>query len=92
MVTARLDERAQMSAVAFGRKHKYDQKKDRWYVVVDSLETKNPIDALLMKIEQWKENAEDAELSRHIVTQIQSRELTPSESDSRKPNSKPSSQ
>ena len=46
-VVFRWDEKATNAARVIGAKHKYDTKSNRWYVMVDSVQTKNPIDGLL---------------------------------------------
>jgi hypothetical protein len=56
----------QAAAEAIGQKHKYDQKRDRWYVIVDSIATNAPVDALLPLAAKWKEDAELAENSRQV--------------------------
>lgn len=56
----------QAAAEAIGQRHKYDQKRDRWYVMVDSIATNAPVDALLPLAAKWKEDAELAEHSRQV--------------------------
>jgi hypothetical protein len=49
----------QQAAEAIGRKHKYENKADRWYVIFDSLETDQPVDGLLPLVWTWQEDAEE---------------------------------
>ena len=73
-VTLRREWKAAEAARAIGAKHKYDMKCDRWYVVVDSLETENPIDALSPLVWPWKESENDAGASQHIARIFNSRQ------------------
>ena len=60
------------AAHAIGTKHKYDSKRDRWYVIVDSVETPLPVDALLPIIGKWEEDADLAENSQRVVELFES--------------------
>jgi hypothetical protein len=46
-VTSLRDAKAHAAAEAIGTTHKYNNKSDRWYVILDSVETEYPIDGLL---------------------------------------------
>lgn len=62
-------ERSHIAAVAIGRKHKYATKSDRWYVILDSIATEQPVDGLLPLVWPWKEDEqerEDSELTSQI--------------------------
>ncbi|SDQ14295.1 nuclease-related domain-containing protein [Pseudovibrio sp. Tun.PSC04-5.I4] len=59
-VVQTFDERSVMAARSIGLKNKYETESDRWYVLVDSVTNKNPIDGLLALTWPWKENLEDA--------------------------------
>ncbi|MEO4001721.1 hypothetical protein [Mesorhizobium sp. CAU 1732] len=61
-----LSRSSRSAAEAIGQKHKYDQKRDRWYVIVDSNATNAPVDALLPLAGKWKEDAKLAEHSRQV--------------------------
>lgn len=66
LVCSHFDERIRGVAEAVGKKHKYDQKCGRWYVIVDSIRTKRPIDALLPILEKWEEDEELAAMSDRV--------------------------
>lgn len=72
-VTRKRDAKAKMAAEAIGSKHKYDMKSDRWYVILDSTETNNPIDALLPLVWPWTEDEEEAKRSVEIAKLFKSR-------------------
>jgi len=72
-VTRKYDENAQRAAEAIGAKHKYDTRSDRWYVILDSIETSNPIDGLLPIVFPWKEDEQEAELSSKVGKLFNSR-------------------
>ncbi len=67
-VTLRRDARVAESARTIGAKHKYDTKSDRWYVVLDSMETENPIDSLVVLVWPWVEDENEAKVSEQIAT------------------------
>ena len=71
-VTLRRDARAAESARAIGAKHKYDTKSDRWYVVLDSMETENPIDRLGALVWPWVEDKNEARASEQTATMFNS--------------------
>jgi hypothetical protein len=72
-VTRHLDRNAALAAQAIGAKHKYDTKSDRWYVLLDSIETENPIDGLLPLTWPWKEDEREAQDSKMVGEMFNSR-------------------
>ena len=66
LVCKALNGKIRIAAQAIGQKHKYDHKRDRWYVVVDSIATQAPVDALLPLTKKWREDADLAENSRKV--------------------------
>ena len=66
-VTLRRGEKEILAADAIGAKHKYDKGRDRWYVIVDSVETDSPIDHLLPLVWPWTEDKDKAEMSRKVA-------------------------
>ncbi|MCY4419769.1 MAG: nuclease-related domain-containing protein [Gammaproteobacteria bacterium] len=54
-VTLRWDAESVEAACLIGARHKYDTKSDRWYVIVDCIQTENPIDGLSPLIWPWDE-------------------------------------
>jgi hypothetical protein len=72
-VVARFDEPSRSSAQIIGRKHKYDTRSDRWYVIVDSIESDNPVDGLLPLVYPWVEDLDEAENSLHVGSYFNSR-------------------
>ena len=77
-VTLRRDSMATEAAQAIGAKHKYDTKSDRWYVVLDSMETENPIDSLEALVWPWVEDKDEEKASERVATMFNSslREMT----------------
>ena len=67
-ITLRRDAKAAEAARAIGAKHKYDTKSDRWYVVLDSMETENPIDSLGALVWPWVEDENEAKASERVAT------------------------
>lgn len=65
-VTLRWDRKAATAAHAIGAKHKYRTKSDRWYVIVDSIETSNPIDGLSPLVWPWEEDEDEVLASEQI--------------------------
>lgn len=59
---------------AIGAKHKYDTKSDRWYVILDSIETVNPIDGLLPLVWPWKQDEQEAISSQQVDKLFNSRQ------------------
>jgi Nuclease-related domain len=72
-VTRKLDANAKGAAEAIGAKHKYDTRSDRWYVILDSIETNIPIDGLLPLVWAWKEDEQEAERSKELAKLFNSR-------------------
>ncbi len=66
LVCRSLGKRIRAAAEAIGRKHKYDNKRDRWYVIVDCVASSLPIDGLLPLAGKWQEDAALAEASRNV--------------------------
>ena len=71
-VTLRRDSRAAKAAGAIGAKHKYDTKSDRWYVILDCIQTDNPIDGLLPLVWPWTEDEHDAQTSQLVAKMFNS--------------------
>ena len=71
-VTLNWDEKAAMAAHAIGAKHKYDSRSGRWYVILDSIETDNPVDGFLPLVWPRKENKHQARLSRDVAEMFKS--------------------
>ena len=65
-VTLRRSEKEILAAEAIGAKHKYNTISDRWYVIVDSIQTDLPVDHLLTLVWPWIEDKEQAEESRKV--------------------------
>lgn len=68
-VTSQWHAKAAAAAESIGAKHKYDNKRDRWYVLVDCIKTDSPIDGLVPLVWPWKEDPEAAKQSE-IVNQM----------------------
>lgn len=73
LVCSNFDSRVTIAAEAIGKKHKYDNKCDRWYVVVDSIQTTRPIDALLPILGKWEEDEDLATMSDRVGAMFGSR-------------------
>ena len=71
-VTLRRDSKVARAAYVIGAKHKYDTKSDRWYVVLDSIETDNPIDALSPLVWPWMEDENKAQASQQVARMFNS--------------------
>ena len=74
-VTLHRDEKAAVAARAIGAKHKYDSKKDRWYVVLDCIQTDNAIDALVVLAWAWMEDEKEAQAARDVAKMFSSRKV-----------------
>ena len=72
-VTLHRDEKAAVAARAIGAKHKYDSKKDGWYVVLDCIQTDNPIDALVVLAWPWIEDEREAQAARDVAKMFNSK-------------------
>jgi Nuclease-related domain len=75
-VTRKRDANAARAAKEIGTKHKYDNRRDRWYVILDSIETDNPVDALLPLVWAWEEDPQEAEHSKEVAKLFNSRQET----------------
>ncbi|MGR9373871.1 nuclease-related domain-containing protein [Rhizobium leguminosarum] len=71
-VVLRRDKKAAEMAEMLGRKHKYDTKSDRWYVILDCVGTDNPVDGLLPLVSTWVEDEEVAKASRDLGSMFKS--------------------
>lgn len=71
-VTLRRDSKAFGAACAIGAKRKYDTKSDRWYVILDSIETDNPIDGLLPLVWPWVEDENEEQASQEVANMFNS--------------------
>lgn len=67
------DGRARDAAEMIGRKHKYKNKRDRWYVILDDVRTDVPIDGLLPLLSTWREDLEEAELAAQVDVAFKTR-------------------
>ena len=54
----------------------FDTKSDRWYVILDSIETDNPVDGLLPLVWAWREDRQEAESSNEVAKLFNSRRET----------------
>ncbi len=77
-VTRTRDAHAARAAEAIGAKHKYDTGSDRWYVILDSIETDNPVDGLLPLLWAWSEDGQEARNSEEVARLFSSRQISPS--------------
>ncbi len=57
---------------AIGAKHKYDTKSDRWYVILDCIQTDNPIDGLSPLVWPWMEDENEAQASQQVAKMFNS--------------------
>ena len=73
-VVTHFSEASRRSAQAIGRKHKYDTRSDRWYVIVDSIETTSTIDGLLPLVFPWATDADEAANSAQVASYFHSRQ------------------
>jgi hypothetical protein len=73
VVTQKHDAKAARTAEAIGAKHKYDTKSDRWYVMLDSIDTNNPIDGLLPLVWPWKKDEEEEKSSEQVAKHFNTR-------------------
>jgi hypothetical protein len=83
-VSRELNSDAARAAEAIGAKHKYDTKSDRWYVILDSIETENPIDGLLPLVWPWKLDEGEAVASEQVAKMFSSRHEVAAISDAAK--------
>lgn len=61
------------AAAAIGHKHKYDNRRDRWYVIVDAVCTDRAVDALLPLVATWREDEVLAQNSAQVAARFGSR-------------------
>lgn len=62
------------SAELLGAMHKYETKSDRWYVIIDTIETDLPVDGLLPLIWKWAEDEDEATRSKKVASMFKSRQ------------------
>jgi len=74
VVTSKRNANAARSAELLGAMHKYDTKSNRWYVIVDSIETDLPVDGLLPLIWPWTEDEDEAARSKKVAAMFKSRQ------------------
>nr|WP_298682208.1 nuclease-related domain-containing protein [uncultured Dongia sp.] len=81
LVCQGIDEKVIAAGHALGTKYKYESRRDRWYVIIDDIETQLPIDRLLPILGKWEENEEMGEHSRRVGEMFGSkrREIGPPE-------------
>ena len=72
-VTRDLSESAYGAAEVIAKKHKYDTRSDRWYVILDCVHTDNPIDGLRPLVWAWKEDENEEKNSGIVGAMFQSR-------------------
>lgn len=79
LVCQRFNHLVKEAAQAIGAKHKYNSGRDRWYVLVDAISSKLPIDALLPILEKWKPGKEEERHSAEVDRAFSTRkiQLTP---------------
>ena len=66
-VTFRWDKKIASAAEEIGRKHKYTNKSDRWYVIVDCIKTEIPVDSLIILVWPWKKDKNEDAASQKIT-------------------------
>ncbi|SSC72749.1 unnamed protein product [Ciceribacter sp. T2.26MG-112.2] len=74
VVTRERSADAVRSAELLGAKHKYDTKSNRWYVIVDSIDTDLPVDGLLPLIWPWTEDEDEATRSEMVAAMFNSKQ------------------
>ena len=60
------------AAYAIATRHKYDNKSDRWYLILDCVETERPIDILTALVWPWVEDDNEAKYSEWVATMFNS--------------------
>jgi hypothetical protein len=59
-------------AEAIGQRHKYAQKRDRWYVIVDGVASPNAVDGVFPILSKWEQSDEmdkaNAEMDKIMPT------------------------
>lgn len=81
MATREYDNRALQMAEMVGRRHKYNLKKDRWYVLIDYVGSDALIDAALPLWEKWEQSDEMEEAVKDL-DQVLKTSFTPSDKSS----------
>ncbi|WP_312930858.1 hypothetical protein [Agrobacterium cavarae] len=71
-VTLNASERSHAAAAAIGKKHKYETKSDRWYVIVDNISVEGPVDGLPPLVWPWVEDAEEADTADQVAKMFRS--------------------
>lgn len=67
---------AARAAEAIGAKHKYDNKRDRWYVLVDCIRTDYPLDGLLPLVWPWTEDVNAEQQSMAVEQTFKTRKVS----------------
>ena len=75
VVVSERSARMRDAARAIAAKRKYDSRSDRWYVMIDAIDTKNPIDALSPLIYPWQEDAAEAANSAKVASLFNSHQV-----------------
>lgn len=75
VVVSERSEKMFEAARAIASKRKYDAYSDRWYLLIDAIDTKNPIDALLPLVFPWEEDVAQAAHSARIASLFNSHEV-----------------
>lgn len=75
IVVDQLSEKSRAAARSIGRKHKYDTKSSHWYVILDCIQTRNPIDELGCLVWEWQEDHEEQRLSEQVSGLFKSSQL-----------------
>lgn len=68
--------RTREAARAIAAKRKYDSRSNRWYVMIDAIDTKNPIDALLPLLYPWQQDAAEAAHSAQVANVFNSHQVS----------------
>ncbi|MCP3054880.1 hypothetical protein [Aurantimonas marianensis] len=75
IVTHHRDAKTARSAELLGAMHKYETKSNRWYVIVDTIETDLPVDGLLPLIWTWVENEDEAARLKKVSEMFNTRQV-----------------
>ena len=67
--------RMREAAHAIAAKRKYDSRSDRWYLMIDAIDTKNPIDALSPLLYPWQEDPGEAARSAQVASLFNSHQV-----------------
>lgn len=71
-VTSRRNPESALAAQAIGIKHKYENKRDRWYVILDSIETEHAVDAMAQLLCPWTEDEHQAQAAKEVSKMFKS--------------------